>query len=106
MASDQIHREIEVAKSKGKRVVCVYSNVSASGGVYISCGADKIVCTPLTVTGSIGVIFGHFNFRAMWKKLGITFDGTKTKDTPETNFYTMLEDYNEEDRKRANFMVD
>lgn len=65
-ASEIILREIENFKKKNKKVLALYSNVAASGGVYISCKADRIVCTPLTITGSIGVLFGHFNFRDMF----------------------------------------
>lgn len=44
----------------------------------MSCKADRIICSPLTITGSIGVIMGHFNFREMWSKVGVTFDETRT----------------------------
>ncbi|KAJ3110246.1 hypothetical protein HDU96_006771 [Phlyctochytrium bullatum] len=38
-----------------KPVVASFGNVSASGGYYLSAGCDKIVCSPGTITGSIGV---------------------------------------------------
>ena len=34
-------------------------NYAASGGYYIACAADKILASPNTITGSIGV-FGLF----------------------------------------------
>lgn len=37
-------------------------NVAASGGYYIACPATRIVAQPSTLTGSIGVITGKFNF--------------------------------------------
>jgi protease-4 len=52
--SDLIWRAVEEAKKK-KPVVVSMSDLAASGGYYISTGANKIVAEPLTLTGSIGV---------------------------------------------------
>jgi len=60
LASDVIWREMELAK-KSKPVIASMSDVAASGGYYISCGADTIVCEPTTITGSIGVFGLLFN---------------------------------------------
>lgn len=54
--------------------MALYSNISASGGVLISTKADRIVSSPLTITGSIGVIMGKFNIREFFGKLGLTVD--------------------------------
>ncbi|NUM47622.1 MAG: signal peptide peptidase SppA [Anaerolineales bacterium] len=56
LASDLIWREIERVRRK-KPVVAYMGNTAASGGYYIAAPADWIVAQPLTVTGSIGVIF-------------------------------------------------
>ncbi len=59
-ASEQIWEAVEQFKSQtGKPVYVSMSDYAASGGYYISCGADKIFAQPLTLTGSIG-IFGLF----------------------------------------------
>ena len=51
---------------------------AASGGYYISCGADWIVAEPTTLTGSIG-IFGMIpNVEGLTNKLGLKFDIVKT----------------------------
>lgn len=91
---------------KGKKVICQYSNVSASGGVYMSVNADKILCTPLTITGSIGVIWGHFNFRKMWEKIGVTFDSLRTENTPESHYFSQVDNTTEEDKKKINTLID
>jgi protease IV len=52
--SDLIWKAVEEAKKK-KPVVVSMSDLAASGGYYISTGANKIVAEPLTLTGSIGV---------------------------------------------------
>lgn len=55
--SEQIWAALEEFKNSGKPYAVSMGNVAASGGYYISCGADKIFAEPLTLTGSIG-IFG------------------------------------------------
>jgi protease-4 len=52
--SDLIWQAVEQAKKK-KPVVVSMSDLAASGGYYVSMGANKIVAEPLTLTGSIGV---------------------------------------------------
>lgn len=55
--SEQIWAALEEFKASGKPYAVSMGNVAASGGYYISCGADRIFAEPLTLTGSIG-IFG------------------------------------------------
>ena len=77
-ASEQIWHEIELLKAK-KPVVVSMGGMAASGGYYISCGANKIFAEPTTLTGSIG-IFGMIPDASelLTKKLGLTFDVVKT----------------------------
>lgn len=76
-ASEQIWHAVQQLKAK-KPVVVSMSDYAASGGYYISCGANKIVAEPTTLTGSIG-IFGIIpNYTKLANKIGITFDGVKT----------------------------
>lgn len=57
-ASEQIWDALRHFKEKtGKPFYVSMGDYAASGGYYISCGADKIFADPLTLTGSIG-IFG------------------------------------------------
>ena len=78
LASEIIWREVQLTK-KVKPVVVSMGGLAASGGYYISCGADKIVAQPNTLTGSIGVFGLLFNAENMLKnKLGITVDTYKT----------------------------
>ncbi len=78
LASDVIWREVILAK-KAKPFVVSMGDVAASGGYYIACAADTIVCEPTTITGSIGVLGVLLNMQKMFSnKLGITFDTVKT----------------------------
>ena len=54
-ASAAIEHEIAKLKEAGKPVVASYAEYAASGGYWISCGADKIFSDKTTLTGSIGV---------------------------------------------------
>lgn len=58
VASDQIWHAVETAQKKGKKVVVSMGAYAASGGYYVSAGADDIVAWPSTITGSIGVVGG------------------------------------------------
>jgi protease-4 len=79
LASENIWRELNLAKEKGLKVVVSMGDYAASGGYYISCMADKIVAEPNTLTGSIGVFSMIPNARVLMNdKLGVTFDTVKT----------------------------
>ncbi len=78
MASDIILQEVLVAKAK-KPVVASFGQYAASGGYYISCGANVIFAQPTTITGSIGVFGTIPNAKKLLnEKMGVTFDGVTT----------------------------
>lgn len=83
IASDIILREVNLTKSE-KPVVVSMGNYAASGGYYISCGANKIFANPNTITGSIGVFGIIPNFQKFFNnKFGITFDEVLTNDNAD-----------------------
>ncbi len=71
-ASDEIWRAVELVKLRGKPVIVSMGGVAASGGYYVSAGADAIFAEPTTITGSIGVYSGKFSIGGLYEKLGIT----------------------------------
>ena len=78
LASDVIWREVELLR-KEKPVIVSMGSYAASGGYYISAGADAIVADKLTLTGSIGVFGMLLEGEDMLnKKLGLTTDVVKT----------------------------
>ena len=78
MASENMWRELVLAR-KDKPVVLSFGDYAASGGYYMSCGADSIFSQPNTLTGSIGVFSLVPNMKKFFgNKLGLTFDGVKT----------------------------
>ncbi|MCA9490188.1 MAG: signal peptide peptidase SppA, partial [Myxococcales bacterium] len=70
-ASDEIWRAVERVQEKGKPVVVSMGGVAASGGYYVSAGADAIWAEPNTITGSIGVFSGKFATRELQERLGV-----------------------------------
>lgn len=76
-ASEIIQREIVLAK-KQKPVIISMGNLAASGGYWISMGADRIFAEPNTITGSIGVFGLLMNFGKIANDNGVTWDVVKT----------------------------
>lgn len=70
-ASDQIWRAIERVQEDGKPVVVSMAAVAASGGYYVSTGADYIMTNRSTITGSIGIYGGKPTFSEGFERLGI-----------------------------------
>src|SRR5277367_5671373 len=68
LASELIDREVELTAKK-KPVVVSMSGYAASGGYMISIPAAKIIAEPGTITGSIGVLGGKFNFTPAAQKI-------------------------------------
>ena len=67
-----------------KKIVVSMGDLAASGGYYIASAADWIIANPGTLTGSIGVIFQHFNVRGLLETVRVeetTFKSGKYKDT-------------------------
>ena len=97
--SDQIYREIlKYREKENKPVVAFMQGVAASGGYYTSVACDKIVAERTTITGSIGVIFGHFVLQELLEeKLGIkpiTITSGPKKDWP-----SMFKPFTEEQQR-------
>ena len=85
-ASEQIWEALEQFKKiTGKPFYVSMGDYAASGGYYISCGADKIYADPLTLTGSIG-IFGMIpNISGLTKgKIGVNMVTTATNPQGQT----------------------
>ncbi|MCA9680174.1 MAG: signal peptide peptidase SppA [Kofleriaceae bacterium] len=70
LASELIWQEVSAMAGK-KPVVVSMSDVAASGGYYIACGATKIFAMPDTLTGSIGVVGGKLAPGGALAKIGI-----------------------------------
>jgi len=74
LPSDLIAEAVRQLKAAGKPVIVSQGDVAASGGYWISMDGTKILTTPLTITGSIGVIGGWIWDDGLAAKAGITSD--------------------------------
>ncbi|MCK6550489.1 S49 family peptidase [Myxococcota bacterium] len=72
-ASDAIWSAVKRLDQE-KPVIACFGDVSASGGYYVACGARAIVCSPLTVTGSIGVFAMYPTWPELTRMLGVHHD--------------------------------
>ena len=77
-ASEQIWHAVKTLQEKGLPVVVSMGDYAASGGYYISCGADYIYAEPTTLTGSIGIFGTVPNASKLMDKIGLDIDGVST----------------------------
>ena len=76
MASDLVAEVVR--KYKGKKPIIVsQGSLAASGGYWLSMDADTIVATPMTITGSIGVIASWVYDKGFSDTLGINYQVVK-----------------------------
>ena len=89
-ASEQIWEAIERLKAV-KPVVVSMGDYAASGGYYISAGADYIFAEPTTLTGSIGVFGMVPNAEKLISdKIGLSVDGVKTNTFGQMTIFEPL----------------
>lgn len=77
-ASEIIRREIVLTKEAGIPVVSSMGSVAASGGYWISMSTDRILASPTTLTGSIGIYAMLPTAEKTLAKIGISTDGVGT----------------------------
>ncbi|MGH2452182.1 MAG: S49 family peptidase [bacterium] len=70
LASDLIWREVERVKRR-RPVVAFMGDVAGSGGYYVACGAHRVIASPSTITGSIGVVTGKFVLTDLYERYGL-----------------------------------
>lgn len=78
LASESIRTELSLLQAQGKPVVVSMGGVAASGGYWISATADEIWASPVTITGSIGVIGMVPTFEGSLAAIGVASDGIGT----------------------------
>ncbi|MFA5293047.1 MAG: signal peptide peptidase SppA [Phycisphaerae bacterium] len=95
-ASDRIYDEITRFRAEtGKPVIAFMQTIATSGGFYTSSACDKIIAEPTAITGSIGVIMGHFVLQDLFEqKLGIK--PVVIKSGPKKDWPTSFEPVTEE----------
>lgn len=77
LAADLVAGGLAAVRDEGIPVVVSQGDVAASGGYWISLDADHVLTTPLTITGSIGVISGWAWDDGFGTKTGLSADGVR-----------------------------
>ena len=85
-ASEAIWREAQQARAGGTPVVASMGAVAASGGYYVAMGADRIVASPGTITGSIGVFSGKFVAAGLRQRLHLASEVLRVN--PNADMYS------------------
>ena len=70
-ASDQIWNAVKMVQEMDKPVVVSMGTYAASGGYYVSTGADWIIANKGTLTGSIGIFGGKLAIADGLRQIGI-----------------------------------
>ncbi len=64
----------EAVKELKKPKYAVIREVGASGGYWIASAADKIYASPISITGSIGVLASYLEFSKLFEKYGVDYE--------------------------------
>lgn len=100
LASDLIWRQTQAID---KPIVASMGDVAASGGYYISMGADRIFAEPGTVTGSIGVVGGKMAMKGLFDKLGIATESIARGDN--SGMFSPTSKFSESEREVVEKMM-
>ena len=105
-ASEQIWHAIQNIKADSISVVVSMGDLAASGGYYISCGADYIYAEPTTLTGSIGIFGTIPNASKLRNKVGLDIDGISTNKHSDLEANMIYKGMNPEERKLMQDMIE
>lgn len=95
-ASEAIRREILRFKKTGRKVAVYMADMTASGAYWIATAADKIIASPSTVTGSIGVFAASIGADRLLNEYGVTQDGVATNELAESPIAKSMNIYQRE----------
>ena len=105
-ASEQIWHAIQNIKADSIPVVVSMGDYAASGGYYISCGADYIYAEPTTITGSIGIFGTVPNLSKLRTKVGLDIDGVATNKHSDLEGNMIYKGMNAEEHRLMQTMVE
>ena len=105
-ASEIIWREVFLTthgKNK-KPVIISMGNTAASGGYMIACAGDTILADALTLTGSIGVVGGKFDFSGLFSKFAV--HQQILKKGKNADYYSLFSSYTPEQKEKLKILVE
>lgn len=105
IASEEIYQMIKRFRTETNLpVIASHGEIAASGGYYISLGADTIISDETTLTGSIGVIAQLINIKQLADTYGVRQISITSGNNK--NFLSPFEDTNEEQVSILKTIVD
>ena len=105
-ASEAIWHAVQNIKADSIPVVVSMGDYAASGGYYISCGADYIFAEPTTLTGSIGIFGTVPNVSKLRNKVGLDIDGVRTNKHSDLETNMIYKGMNTEEHALMQTMVE
>ena len=102
-ASESIARALSHAAEQ-KPVIAWMGGIAASGGYYIAAPASTIIASPVTLTGSIGVVALLPTIVGLSEKLGIEWDGVR--GSPSADFGNPVRPASESEQARLQNLID
>ncbi|MGW2159899.1 signal peptide peptidase SppA [Nonomuraea sp. NPDC001699] len=103
VASDTVWREVTLTR-RVKPVIVSMGDLAASGGYFVSMGADVIVAQPGTLTGSIGVYGGKPVMADLLQKIGINTE--LVADGVNAGMFSTARGFSPEQWDRVNAWLD
>ena len=88
---------VRFRQRSGKPVIACITDIGASGGYYLACGAGKIISQPSSITGSVGVLIQTVSFAGTMKLLGIKSEAVASG--PLKTMGSPLRDMTEQERR-------
>ena len=98
VASERMHRAVTKARER-KPLIVSFGDFAASGGYYLASAAERIITTPLSITGSIGIFTGKVDLSGLYGKIGVTTHTEKT--APHADAQGAHRPWTEGEMKRA-----
>ncbi len=95
-ASEILWQKIKDINQK-KPIAVSMADVSASGAYYLATSSNFISATPLTFTGSIGVLSGKINIKNLLNSFNITLE--KIQQAENANFLSILTSLTEKQKQ-------
>ncbi|TVQ36843.1 MAG: signal peptide peptidase SppA [Geminicoccaceae bacterium] len=104
VASETAAAALRRARAAGIPVVVSMGDVAASGGYWIAMDADRIVASPMTLTGSIGVVAGKPALGQLLERWGV--DVAVERRGANAGFGSLFEPWDERALGRVNALLD
>jgi protease-4 len=104
-ASDAVFRQlVRFKQAHGVPVHAQLMATAASGGYYVAMASDKLIASPTSITGSIGVIMLGVNLSGLMDKIGV--DNQTITSGPYKDAGSFLRPMRPEERAQLQTVVD